>query len=65
MKEEKTEPSPPNDPQPDDPSESSADKTAQQPPPAPLLSLRDGLPEITETPAQLADVVDRVARGSE
>jgi ribonuclease D len=36
----------------------------EAPPPAPLLILRDGLPEITETDAQLADVVERVASGS-
>ncbi len=33
-------------------------------PPAPLLTLRDGLPVITETEAQLADVVAKVAAGS-
>jgi ribonuclease D len=33
-------------------------------PPAPLLTLRDGLPEITETEAGLADVVARVAAGT-
>ncbi|MCW2850282.1 MAG: 3-5 exonuclease [Marmoricola sp.] len=32
--------------------------------PVPLLTLRDGLPEITETDAQLADVVARVAAGT-
>ena len=33
-------------------------------PPTPLLELRDGLPEITETPEALADVVARVASGT-
>ena len=33
-------------------------------PPAPLLTLRDGLPEITETETQLVDVVSKVAAGS-
>ena len=40
--------------------ESSGDRAA----PVPLLTLRDGLPEITETEPQLADVVRRVADGS-
>ncbi len=47
--------------------EAQVEDTAQDAPapePAPLLRLRDGLPEITETPAQLADVVDRVAAGT-
>jgi ribonuclease D len=35
-----------------------------EPPPAPLLTLRDGLPEITETAEGLADVVARVAAGT-
>ena len=33
-------------------------------PPTPLLVLRDGLPDITETDAQLAEVVARVASGT-
>ena len=33
-------------------------------PPPPLLTLRDGLPEITETEPQLAEVVERVAAGT-
>jgi len=33
-------------------------------PPAPLLGLRDGLPEITETPEGLAEVAARVAAGT-
>ncbi len=33
-------------------------------PPPPLLTLRDGLPEITETDAQLADVISRMAAGT-
>jgi len=33
-------------------------------PPSPLLTLRDGLPEITETGPQLAEVVQRVAAGT-
>lgn len=34
------------------------------PEPKPLLTLRDGLPDITETPEALADVVARVAAGT-
>lgn len=33
-------------------------------PPAPLLTLRDGLPQITNTPEALAEVVARVAAGT-
>ncbi len=43
-------------PAPDDPQETA--------PPAPLLTLRDGLPPITDTPAELAEVVRRVAEGT-
>ena len=52
------------------PDEVAADATppqetpVEETPPAPLLILRDGLPEITETEAQLADVVARVASGT-
>ena len=38
--------------------------TEEEAPPAPLLALRDGLPEITETEPQLADVVARVRAGT-
>ncbi len=49
---------------PEEPTEPRADEApAEQAAPVPLLSLRDGLPEITETEAQLADVVDRVTAG--
>ena len=42
-----------------------ADAAEETPaPPAPLLTLRDGLPPITETAAQLDDVVARVAAGT-
>lgn len=37
---------------------------AEQAPPLPLLTLRDGLPEVTDTPAGLAAVVAAVAGGS-
>ena len=37
---------------------------AEQVEPAPLLTLRDGLPPIVDTPEQLADVVRRVAAGT-
>ena len=50
---------------PEEPTEAHADEApAEQPAPVPLLTLRDGLPEITETESQLADVVHRVAAGS-
>ncbi len=39
-------------------------ETAPEAPPTPLLTLRDGLPAITETESALADVVARVAAGS-
>jgi ribonuclease D len=64
MAEENTEPSPLNNQQPAEPSETPTGDAATAPPPAPLLTLRDGLPEITETAAQLADVVARVGRGT-
>ncbi len=41
-----------------------ADPEQPAPPPAPLLRLRDGLPAITETDPDLADVASRVASGS-
>ena len=45
--------------------ETAASSSAEpEAPPVPLLALRDGLPEITETPERLADVVARVAAGS-
>ena len=39
-------------------------ETPPEAPPTPLLTLRDGLPAITETESALADVVARVAAGS-
>ena len=60
----------PHDQQPIDPADipADADTPAAEPveetPPAPLLTLRDGLPEITETDAQLADVISRMAAGT-
>jgi ribonuclease D len=44
--------------------EAPGDTPADEPAPAPLLTLRDGLPAITETPEQLAEVVTRVASGT-
>jgi ribonuclease D len=57
MAEEETEAPPSADP-------SSTEPAAEPPAPVPLLTLRDGLPEITDTNAQLADVVARVAAGT-
>jgi ribonuclease D len=55
-------------PPPADDSETTDTEPASSPepeaPPAPLLTLRDGLPEITETAEGLADVVSRVASGT-
>ncbi|HET6168203.1 MAG TPA: HRDC domain-containing protein [Marmoricola sp.] len=45
----------------DEPAEDRQDDEA---PPAPLLTLRDGLPDITDTPEALADVVAAVAAGT-
>ncbi len=60
--------SPPEESQPEDTgteaSPQAADEQEQAPPPAPLLTLRDGLPELVETERELADVVSRVAAGS-
>jgi len=50
-------PAPSSDEQPADPPEEEA-------PPAPLLTLRDGLPDITDTPEALDEVVAAVARGT-
>ena len=50
-------PAPSSDEQPADPPEEEA-------PPAPLLTLRDGLPDITETPEALEAVVAAVAAGT-
>lgn len=47
-----------------DPTPADATPSEPTPPPVPLLTLRDGLPEITDTDAQLADVVARVAAGT-
>ena len=58
MAEEETEPRPPSQ------SADAPETPDEQPPPIPLLTLRDGLPDITETEAQLADVVRRVAAGT-
>ncbi len=57
MAAEETEPRPPTD-------TADAAPETEAPTPVPLLTLRDGLPEITETEAQLADVVRRVAAGT-
>ena len=58
----------PHDQQPVDPAATPAESTTETPveetPPPPLLTLRDGLPEITETDAQLADVISRMAAGT-
>jgi len=61
MAEEPTELRATNDPE---SAEDSETLTVAEVAPIPLLTLRDGLPEITETQAQLADVVRRVAAGS-
>jgi ribonuclease D len=60
MGEAETEPRPPTGEQ----SAETAETPPEQPAPVPLLTLRDGLPDITETPAQLAGVVERVAAGT-
>jgi ribonuclease D len=60
MGEAETEPPPPTGEQSAEP----AEIPPEQPAPVPLLTLRDGLPDITETPAQLAGVVERVAAGT-
>ncbi len=59
MAAEETEPRPPSDT-----ADAAPAPETETPPPVPLLTLRDGLPEITETEAQLADVVRRVAAGT-
>jgi ribonuclease D len=46
-------------PEPDD-----ASPAAPEPEPAPLLELRDGLPEVIDTDAALAEAVDRFASGT-
>ena len=52
-------------PEPTDDSQTpDAGETPPETPPAPLLTLRDGLPAITDTDAGLADVVARVAAGT-
>ncbi len=61
MAEDETPASAPPDPPTDD---SLAADVVEAPAPVPLLTLRDGLPEITETQTQLADVVARVAEGT-
>ena len=60
MSGQNTEPPQPTD-DPDTADESSAEAEA---PPVPLLTLRDGLPAITDTEEGLADVVARVAAGT-
>jgi ribonuclease D len=57
---DETEPLPPTV----EPSADEHETPAEEPAPVPLLTLRDGLPRITETPPQLADVVARVAAGT-
>ena len=71
MAEENTKPSPndqlpvePADPSTGRPAEEAVEEPAEPTPPPPLLTLRDGLPEITETEAQLADVISRMAAGT-
>jgi ribonuclease D len=66
MPAEETQPRPPTDPTPADATEVTDDEAPAEPakPPVPLLTLRDGLPDITETEAQLAAVIDRVAAGT-
>ncbi len=65
MAEEPTEPRATTDPQSAEDSETPAvEAAAEEVAPVPLLTLRDGLPEITETRAQLAEVVRRVASGT-
>ena len=55
----------PTEERPDDASTSGAREPEAPPAPKPpLLVLRDGLPEITETPDRLDEVVDRVASAS-
>ncbi len=65
MPEQMTEPGSPVDPSTvDDPTAETQDIQEPPPPPAPLLTLREGLPEITENESQLAAVVTRVAAGT-
>ncbi len=45
-------------------SEQVDEETVEQPAPVPLLTLRDGLPEITDSEGRLAEVVARVASGT-
>ncbi len=66
MPAEDTETTPPPDAQPTettDPTEV-GEVAAEPKPPVPLLTLRDGLPDITDTDAQLASVIERVAAGT-
>lgn len=51
-------------PPPGVPQSGTTESEAEVPAEVPLLVLRDGLPEITETEAQLADVVARVGAGT-
>ncbi len=65
MAEEPTEPRATPDPHSAEDSVTPADEAVlDEVAPIPLLTLRDGLPEITETRAQLDDVVRRVAAGT-
>jgi ribonuclease D len=72
MAAEETEPRRPTDeqssPEPEAPTRpadhDSGEASAEAPEPVPLLTLREGLPKITETPPQLAEVIDRVAAGT-
>jgi ribonuclease D len=52
------------DTQPPSTDDVSEDRPADEAPPAPLLTLRDGLPPITDTPEALAEVVAAVAAGT-
>jgi ribonuclease D len=67
MADESSEHDPPAAPASGDAPDGAAERAAVEEdagPPAPLLTLRDGLPEITETEGQLAEVVAGVAAGS-
>jgi ribonuclease D len=57
---------PDDEPSGDEPTETLPETPPEDdaPPPAPLLTLRDGLPGITETPEALAEVVAAVAAGT-
>ncbi len=65
MADEHTEAPSPQIPPTDSPSDAPAEPSEPaKPEPAPLLTLRDGLPEIVETHAGLQEIVDRVRAGT-